>query len=698
MSKLPPLERVRLASLPRGLGLLLGLFLGLPAGAEPVQPFIGHIFPAGGQRGQTVEVTVAGTALLGCTGARVAPADVMAKVAKVVSATSAKLEVTVAPDAALGEHDLRVYTPGGASNRFRFIVGQLPEINEKEPNDTRDAAQRLDSLPVLVNAQIMQGDRDCFRFTAKAGADIVCDLAARAILPFIADAVPGWFDAVLTLYDAAGHPLQAVDDNRLGPDPVLIFKAPADGEYVLEVTDTIYRGRGDFVYRLRIGQLPYVSRISPLGGPRGSAALLALTGVNLLANSFVQPIVSDGPNVRSMVLRLGKYESNPVPYAAGETKEVSEAEPNDLLTAPQIVQPPITVNGCIDKPGDLDCYGFAVKAKEKMTIEVMSRRVGTPLDSILTLYNARGGRLAENDDWVDPDSPLLTHHADSRITYTFPADGYYEVGIRDVQGRGGVDYCYRLTFLPPRPDFSLRATPDNPRAAKADSAMITVIAARRDGFDGDIDLGVTDLPAGFIASPATIYKGQESALVTISAPAGATAGMIQPLIRGTALVGRSVITHRAFAAETQMQAFAFIHNPLVREIAFAITDGGLFGLSLAEPPKEPLEIPQGGEATINVKVARVAGFKNGFFLHTAAATNGINVKGVWVTADKEVVPIVMAANKGVPVGRRQNIVLIGETKVGKEAVSRTVPAIPIKIGEPKPEPAPTTAPTPEKKP
>ena len=34
-----------------------------------------------------------------------------------------------------------------------------------------------------------------------------------------------------------------MDDFHLGPDPVLIYKVPKDGEYVLEVRDMLYRGR-----------------------------------------------------------------------------------------------------------------------------------------------------------------------------------------------------------------------------------------------------------------------------------------------------------------------------------------------------------------------------------------------------------------------------------------------------------------------
>ena len=45
------------------------------------------------------------------------------------------------------------------------------------------------------------------------------------------------------------------DDYRFKPDPVILFEVPRDGAYVFAITDAIYRGREDFVYRISIGEL-----------------------------------------------------------------------------------------------------------------------------------------------------------------------------------------------------------------------------------------------------------------------------------------------------------------------------------------------------------------------------------------------------------------------------------------------------------
>ena len=69
-----------------------------------------------------------------------------------------RISVTIAPDAQPGQRELRIITPGGVSNRFRFLVGPIREIAEKEPNSKKDQAQPLGALPVVVNGQVVIAD------------------------------------------------------------------------------------------------------------------------------------------------------------------------------------------------------------------------------------------------------------------------------------------------------------------------------------------------------------------------------------------------------------------------------------------------------------------------------------------------------------------------------------------------------------
>ena len=203
------------------------------------------------------------------------------------------VRVTLAADAAPGPREIRVETPRGISNPLRFFVGRLPEFQKPEPEivvDARDPSEpsyppapTTDiTLPAVVNGQIIPrnpemlwqrsdrftpGTADRYRFEARKGQQLVIAAAARELIPYLADAVPGWFQATLALYDAKGRQVAYDDDYRFHPDPVLLFEVPEDGQYVVEIKDAIYRGRPDFVYRITLGELPYITGSLPVGRP-----------------------------------------------------------------------------------------------------------------------------------------------------------------------------------------------------------------------------------------------------------------------------------------------------------------------------------------------------------------------------------------------------------------------------------------------
>ena len=125
-----------------------------------------------------------------------------------------------------------------------------------------------------------------------------------------------------------------------------------------------------------------------------------------------------------------------------------EAEPNDAFERAQRITAPVVVDGRIDKPGDVDYFVFSAKKDDKLVLQVQARRLGSPMDSVLTLYDGKRNQVAENDDWNDPLEAILAHNADSRILYTFPAAGDYYLRLRDIQGKGGD--CLLYTSPSPR--------------------------------------------------------------------------------------------------------------------------------------------------------------------------------------------------------------------------------------------------------
>ena len=136
-------------------------------------------------------------------------------------------------------------------------------------------------MPAVVNGQVLSGQIDRYRFAAKKGQNLVVVVGAQQLMPYIADAVPGWFQAVVTLRDERGDELAYADSFRFHPDPVLHYEVARDGNYIVEIRDSIFRGREDFVYRMAIGELPYATSIFPLGGKAGAVTRVEVQGWNL---------------------------------------------------------------------------------------------------------------------------------------------------------------------------------------------------------------------------------------------------------------------------------------------------------------------------------------------------------------------------------------------------------------------------------
>jgi hypothetical protein len=681
------------------LAAILVVPLGKPqrAHAQAPQGYIAYIYPAGGQQGQTVEMTVGGSDLDDAKGIHVSGKGVTGKVSKVSKGKTATVSVTIAPNAAPGQRDFRLITAGGTTNRARFIVGQLPEVVEREPNSELDKAQSLPALPVVVNGQILQGDKDLFRFSAKAGETIVCQVQAQQLVPFIADAVPGWFQAVLTLYDSTGKIVAYLDDFRFHPDPVLIYKAEQDGEYLVEIKDAVYRGREDFVYRLTLGAIPYMTDIYPLGAKGDTTAKLDLFGVNLPIHQMDLKLTANDVPLRRVLCDGGRTLSNALPLAVGRTAELQESEPNNSPEQANPVTLPATINGRIEKPADVDYFTFQAAAGEKLVMEVFARRLESPLDSILTLFDADGKKLAENDDAEDELSPYITHHADSRLVHSFKTAGRYVLKLADVQGKGGPEFAYRLTIAPPRPDFALRVSPDNPRVGQNATVVLTVSAVRRDGFSGPIELTLEGLPKGFAASGTLIPEGLNEAMVSLTAPHDVPLGIHMPTIIGKAVIDGETVNHPALPTEDAMQAFYYHHLLPTEEFLLSVVEPGPFQLVPMVPPEGYIRFGAGRTAFLDVKVIREKGVKGSIRLSLQNATKSVRMTSVTIPSDKDEAKCEIRLPTQTPSSIRLNLILSGSMKVGSKTATTISPVI-LALGasaKPPQVAKPTTTPQPK---
>lgn len=356
-------------------------------------------------------------------------------------ASSAIVRLRIAPDAKPGEREFRLIGNGRISNPLRFFVDTLPEFREPFfPLPPKKAEPGVFSIPGVLNGQIMPGETDSYKFSAKKGETITFTMIARYLMPFIGDGVPGHFQAVLEAVDAKGKTIAFADDRYFDPDPVLCFRAPADGEYKLLVRDALYRGREDFVYRIRAVR----------GGP-------------------------------------GLYVTEPPPVFPG-VKTVR----SDILKKDAPVVRPAMIRGVL-APGAKDDFRFDAKKGERIILEIFARRLKSPLDSLLQVLDGRGNIVAVNDDCERLKAGLILHGAaDSYLDFTVPADGSYTVRVSDTTGLGGPDYVYYLRIDRARPRFTVYSVPSALEVPMIGAEPLTLVVERQDGFTGEIALELKD--------------------------------------------------------------------------------------------------------------------------------------------------------------------------------------------------------------
>jgi len=531
------------------------------------------------------------------------------------------IRVTVAPDAAPGNREMRLATKTGMTNPVVFQVGLLPETRELEPND-REAypalkglpktvqipAEKPLALPVLVNGQIMPGDVDRFRFQARRAQKVVIDVRARQLIPYLADAVPGWFQATVSLYDSEGKEVAFADDYQFHPDPVLFYEIPKDGTYELEIRDSIYRGREDFVYRVAVGELPFITQAFPLGGRMGIKTVAQIDGWNLPQKQLVLGTQRGEDGIRQTHLHRGQHFSNAVAYAVDVLPEAEDTENNDSLDQAQPIAMPKIVNGRIDHPGDVDVFRIQGRAGSKLAVEVYARQLNTPLDAMVRVTDRQGKVLAWNDDFVVKDAHLhkdtmgvVTHHADSYLMTTLPAEGAYFVHISDTSAHGGPAHAYRLRLSKPRPDFALRVTPSSGFVSAGGILPLTVHVLRKDGFEGEIQLALKDAPDGFEIKGGRIPPGRDHVRITLTAPPKGAAGPTPVVLEGHARAGTRTLRRQVVAAEDVMQAFLYRHLLPADALQVLVQKAKWRRPAVALEGHSTVQISAGGSARVKVK-------------------------------------------------------------------------------------------------
>ena len=501
---------------------LMALLKMASASAQRSYPMLMNLSPAAVQVGQSSEHTVESRYSMfgsnqvlvsgdGVTGEVVTPME-LDKDGKESVLTQIKLKFIVAADAITGVRDFRIIGPTGPSTMGQIVITRDPVIVEDPKNDTQETAQAVTIPGTICGCVEKSEDVDFYRFTVEQPGSLTFHCLAMRLEDRIHD-LQTHVDPIIAIRSAKSGSTLAMVDNSYAADPFLSHSFEP-GEYLLEVRDVRYQGNKYWNYAIEISNRPYVSQVYPAMVSVGQTTQLQLVGEHFAvaaAAEYSAPAALPNPHggdscTLDVLLASANNTFNPVPVVVTTMPVTVEAEgDNNTPAAAMAISVPAAVSGRIEAVSDIDCFSFDAKKDEQISIEVLARRNGSGLDSIIRLLNDQGKPLTENDDMRLWGRRTLQ---DSMIeNWKVPADGRYTIEIRDVHLRGGADFVYGLMVTHATPKFDLVMDTDKTWLTPGSCAAIFVRANRRNGFDGEIQLQIDGLPDGVTATCGKIMAG-----------------------------------------------------------------------------------------------------------------------------------------------------------------------------------------------
>lgn len=560
------------------------------------------LMPMGAKVGGTVEITITGEnvdeeAQLLFSSPKIVAEPKMDAAGVVLKN---KFVVTVSADAHPGVYDARLMTRLGISSARCFSVGTFAEVTRLKPNTTLETAFALEPNS-LCNAFTTARAVDFYSFTAKKGERFVIDCAAQGI--------DSRLTPVLILADGQGRDIRAERQSGL-----LDFTAATEGNYIVKVHGLTYQGGGENFYRLVFAKVP--------------------EGESFQRQPYTRSVGS---------------ASAPKNSPSADTLIAEEVEPNDKAAQAQKVTLPCAIHGRFAKAGDVDTYEFSAKKGDVWWVEVLSERLGLPTDPFVLVQqvkkNEAGEQLsdvAEFNDIVSPVKLSTNGYAYDGVPYDVGSpdpygkfevkeDGLYRLQIRDLFGgtRSEPRNIYQLNVRKAEPDFSLvawalhmelrngdRAALSKPVSLRGGATMgLDVVVVRRDGFDGEIELGVENLPPGVSATGLRIPSGKSQGYVLLTAAENAPRGMALARVFGRGKVNGVDVTRECPTASMVWpvkDAMGEIPSPrLMADFPVSVGGDEVAPLTITCARPEPIEATVGGKLTIPLKLTWRGEFSGG---------------------------------------------------------------------------------------
>ncbi|MFN3189006.1 MAG: emp24/gp25L/p24 family protein [Aureliella sp.] len=564
------------------------------------EPIIESVSPPVVKAGTEVELSISGEGFEGCKELVFYSSRIRCLSVQTDSDYELKAVVKVEGSAGPINQPFRVLSAHGFSDLRTLRVTPFNVATEEKAK----SEIRTPSVPLSISGLLESGDIDEFSFRVEKGERFSAEVEAVRL---------GYelLDTVVKIKDPDGNIVAKSDDDPLfQQDPVISIVAPESGVYKLCVHESNYQGSLTSHYVLHVGSFARPGVAMPAGGQAGRTVKVDLMDTNGVRSTHTLRIPSDPREFFFLPSIEGVQVPTPLPFRVSEFASVREQEPNDIpIQTDTSSQLPVAFDGILER-GDVDHYRLTTPvlnsdSEVRVRVEAFADRVGSPIDTMLRVFDVDGELVATNDDWGSHDS---------RVEFFAPGETEYLIEVSDKLGGGAKNGVYRLEVTEAKPE--LRTFLPRPDRVSQDSQTISVprgnrvmkrVAVRREYIDGDVSLQFIGLPPGVHASPLVVAEDEFWVPAVLQADPEAEIG--GSLARISA---NCTVDGEAFRGEFE-QTVDLVHSTAdqlfnsvtVDRVPVAVTPEVPFELELLTPR---VALPAGGKLALNVSVARSSGF------------------------------------------------------------------------------------------
>ncbi len=497
------------------LGKITFILLTLLISLSAHEPQLHDLAPRLGQRGTTLELTCHGERLKYAHSIMTYQHGITAGKPTFVDDKRVTFPLTIAADAPLGEHQFHIACTDGTSQLKTFWVGQYPITPETDKSNNSPAeAQLIEKNSTVIGTTLLE-DVDYYKIHLEKNQLVNVEVTAMRLGKV-------FFDSFIAITDAQGSELALCDDSTvLGQDPHLSFIAPSAGEYFILIRDSAYEGNENQFYHMHVGDFPRPMSISPLGAQRGKAS--TFTSILLDQSALtLQHTLNENTNLQQFYITKGALSSH-TPYHVRVTdfEYLTEIEPNDNAAhTSQASTPviPIAFHGCIQKENDQDWHRFHAKKGQRILFQVYARGLGSPLDSKMILFDAKGKYIIENDDQTQ-------NVPDSKLDFNVPEDGDYWLVITDQLNHGSPHYQYRVELTFPQASIAAALVDFSPQDSQKWKSLnipqgnrVTYqVNLTKTNTKEDVELLINKIPAGVTLKKVRMIDNDSKLLLYLEA-------------------------------------------------------------------------------------------------------------------------------------------------------------------------------------